>query len=149
VDGFTWNLRVRSSGDDRATAYVRKHQFDIGAPLQFDQEYGQVTALEYVLAALGAEIVNGLKARCRRRRIPVDQVEALVSGELRNPLTYLDVIGEDGNPGFKRITVRAYVSSEEEQAQVEEVWRDLLARSPLICTLAPVVDLDLVLQVMP
>jgi hypothetical protein len=87
MSDFAWNLRVRTAGDGRATAYVRAHQFEIGAPLHFDPQYAGVTALEHVLAALGAELVNGLLARCRRHRLRVDQVEALVGGELRNPLT--------------------------------------------------------------
>jgi hypothetical protein len=65
MSDFAWNLRVRSAGDGRATAYMRAHQFEIGAPLHFDPQYAGVTALEHVLAALGADLVNGLLARCR------------------------------------------------------------------------------------
>ena len=149
LNDFSWNVRVRTGGDGRATTYVRAHQFDVGAPLQFDADYPHVTALEYALAALGAELVNGLVARCRRRRIRVNQVEALVGGELRNALTYLDVVGETGDPGLRRITVRVYASSEEAPAELEQVWSELVARSPLACTLAAAVQLDLTLQVVP
>jgi hypothetical protein len=149
VNEFAWNLRVHAGVDGRATAYVRAHQFEVGAPLHFDPDYAHVTALEYALGALGAELANGMMARCRRRRIHVEQVEVLVGAELRNALTYLDVIGETGDPGLKRVTVRVYASSEAAQDQLEQVWSELLARSPLACTLAAAVQLDLVLQVVP
>jgi hypothetical protein len=64
-------------------------------------------------------------------------------------LTYLDVVGEPGDPGLKRVTVRVYASTEAPEEQVRAVWEALLARSPLACTLAPVVRLELVLQVVP
>ena len=106
MDGFTWTLRVRTRGNGRATVYVRRHQFDVGAPLSFDEQYDGITALEHALGALGADIVNGLAARLRKQRLDVDHVEALVSGALHNPLTYLDVVGEEGHPGLERLTLR-------------------------------------------
>jgi hypothetical protein len=45
--------------------------------------------------------------------------------------------------------VRVYASSEEAPGEVEQVWSELLARSPLACTLARAVQLDLSLQVVP
>ena len=50
-----------------------------------------MSALEYVLGAIGADLVNGLQMLGRRRRIAIEQVEARVEGELNNPLTYLGV----------------------------------------------------------
>jgi hypothetical protein len=83
--------------------FVRKHQFPVGAPLQFDAEYDAITALEYVLGAIGADVVHGLQTLARKRRVDIDQVEAVVQGELNNPLTYLGVVGADGPPGLEKI----------------------------------------------
>ena len=49
-----------------------------------------------------ADLVNGLQTLGRRRRVVIDQVEAVVEGELNNPLTYLGVVGETGHPGLER-----------------------------------------------
>lgn len=91
---YSWRARVFSSHQNRATVYIRKRQFEVGAPLQFDQEYDGVSALEHVLAAIGADLTNGMQAICRKRRLDVDRVEALVVGELNNPLVHLGVVGE-------------------------------------------------------
>src|SRR5947208_51170 len=96
---FAWRARVRATRRGQATAYVRKHQFTVGAPVQFDEQYDQVTALEYVLAAIGADLVKGFQSAADRRRLTVDQIEAVVSGQLDNPLVHLGVVGEAGHPG--------------------------------------------------
>lgn len=142
-DEFTWHVRVRSTDRDTATAYVRGHQFTVGAPVQFDQEYSRVTALEYVLAALGADVVNGFRIVARRRRVAVDQIEATISAALNNPLVHLNVIGEEGHPGVEHAAVRVYVSTDSDEQHVQQVWEETLARSPLVRTLAPAIKLEL------
>ena len=77
-----------------------------------------MSALEYVLAAIGADLVNGLQTLGRRRRVAIEQVEAVVEGELNNPLTYLGVVGETGHPGLEKVRVRVYLASPEEEAVI-------------------------------
>jgi uncharacterized OsmC-like protein len=149
MDGFAWELRVRSTGRDRSTAYVRQHRVEIGAPLSFDARDEQVSALEYVLAAVGADLVNGLGAIARRRRIPIDGIEAVVRGRLNNPLTYLGVVGEEGHPGLELITVRVYVATDEDGEGLRLAWEELLRASPLVNTLRPSVQLELSLREIP
>src|SRR5258708_1750911 len=132
MDRFSWNLRVRSTGRGHARAYVRTHQFEIGAPIHFDEQYDHVTALEYVLAALGADLVNGFHILARKRRVSVDHIEAVVSGEINNALTHLGVVGEEGHPGLERIVIRVYVGSEDSEERLWQVWYDMLEKSPLV-----------------
>lgn len=147
MDNAAWNLRVSGPGKDRAIVYVRRHQFEVGAPVCFDEQYDHITALEYVLGALGADIVNGLRSRADKRRVQIDGIEATVSGELNNALTYLDVIGEAGHPGLEKSSIKVFVSSDEPEEEVRRVWEEVLEKSPLVRTLRPVVDLDLSIRV--
>src|SRR5262245_58663616 len=96
MEPYRWSARVTSrvpspdsGGRSIADAWVRKHRFTVGAPLQFDREDARVSALEYVLGAFGADLVNGLHAVARERRIPLETAEAVVNAELENPLTTL------------------------------------------------------------
>ncbi len=146
MDSLSWKVRIRSTAKDRATAYVRKHQVDIGVPLQFDEEYDGVTALEHVLAALGADLVNGLCALAQRQRLSIDDAEAVVSGTLNNPLAHLGVVGEEGHPGLEKLAVTVYVSSIDPEEDVRRVWEETVRRSPLAQTLQRAVDLDLTLK---
>ena len=102
MERYPWTLRVRAAGRDRATVFARTQQFSVGALVQFETAYDAITALEYVLEAIGADVVSGLQTVARKRRIEVDHVEAVVEGELNNPLTYLGVVGESGHPGLEQ-----------------------------------------------
>jgi hypothetical protein len=79
--------------------------------------------------------------------VVIEQLEAVVVGELNNPLTYLGVIGETGHPGLEKIRIRVYVASPEEEAIIQSLWQEILAISPLVRTFQAAIQLDLSLQV--
>ncbi len=146
VEKTTWNLRVVAEDRQPARVYVRKHQFTVGVPLQFDPEYGQITALEYALGALAADVVGGLQSISHRRRLTLNNVEAVVSGELNNPLTYLGVVGETGHPGLEHVHMIVYVSSPGSEEDIAQIWKETLQKSPLVNTLKRAVKLDLAIK---
>ena len=147
MEYYTWTLRVSAAGKDRATVFARTHQYSVGAPVQFDAAYDAITALEYVLGAIGADIVNGFQTLARKRRVEVDQVEAVVGGKLNNPLTYLGVVGESGHPGLERVSVKVYVASIAAEEEVRRVWQETLDKSPLVRTFQPAIRFEINLQV--
>ena len=140
---MTWSLRVRSVGRRRAVAYARQHRFEIGAPVEFDERADAVSALEYALGALAGDLVNTFTELARRRRVPLDGVEAVVSGALDNPLTVLEVVGEQGRPVLETVTLKVYVTSPAPSGQIEALWSDAQALSPLTVTLRGALDLQL------
>lgn len=143
MTGITCTLRVTATDDrDVARVSVRRHQFSVGRPIEFDDPSPRVAALEYALGAVGAEVVNGLRTFAARHRVEIDQVEAVVTGELENGLTYLEVIGERGRPRIARIHLKVFVASPDERA-LRCLWDDMLGKLPLICTLGPSVRLDI------
>lgn len=142
-----FTARVTSRPDGKADVHVRKCSFQVGTPLSFDIAYDGVTAVEQALGAFGADLVNGLMARAKKRRVEIDSAEATVEAKLNNPLAYLDVVGEEGHTGIESITARVYVSSFAPQAEIEMVWAEMLERSPLVNTLRQAVKLDLSFKV--
>jgi OsmC-like protein len=144
----TWTLRISALERGQATVFTRRHQFRVGAPLQFDRDDEAVSALEYVLGAMGADLVNGLQILARKRRVAIEQLEAVVVGELNNPLTYLGVIGESGHPGLEKVRIRVYLASPEGGATIQSLWQEMLATSPLVHTFQAALQLELSLQVM-
>ena len=94
---------------------------------------------------MAGEVVSGLRAFAWRRRVDVDQVdqiEAVVTGELEHALAYLEVVGERGRPRIARVHLKVFVASPDEQA-VRRIWEEMLDRLPLVCTLRAAVRLDL------
>ena len=144
MNAITLSLRITAS-DSVARAAVGRRQFPIGRPVEFDEASPHVSAIEYALGAVGGELVNGLREFARRRRIVIDDVEAIVTGELASGLAYLEVIGEHGRPSISRIAVKVFVSSPDER--VRSVFEDMLHCLPLLNTLRHAVDVqvDLVL----
>jgi hypothetical protein len=148
MEPHTWRLRVSATGGGQATVYSRQHQFRIGAPLDFDRASPTLSAMEYALGALGADVVNGLQLLAHQRRVGIEQLEAVIIGELNNPLTYLGVIGESGHPGVEKVSIKVYVASLAEETAIQHLWQEVLARSPLVRTFRHAVQLELILQVL-
>ncbi len=122
---------------------VRKRGFEVGAPLSFDSAYDGVTAVEQLLGAMGADLVNGLLARAKKRRVEIDSAEATVEATLNNPLMYLDVVGEQGTTAIERVVARVYINTFAQESEIQELWAAMLERSPLVNTLKQAVKLDL------
>jgi hypothetical protein len=134
MDTLAFSLRVTAPDPDVARISVGRRQFSIGRPLEFDEASPHVAAIEYALGAVGGEIVNGLRAFANRRRLSIDAVEAVVSGTLENGLTYLEVIGEQGQPRIARIHVKVFVAAGD-AAATRILFEHVLDRLPLVCTL--------------
>src|SRR5688572_13207306 len=112
-----WSLRLtRALGEGTASAYARKLRVQVGAPLTFDEQYPHLTALELALAALAADLVNGFAALAQQRRVEIQQLEAVVHGELDNPLVHAGVIGVEGTPALDQISIKVYASSLEDES---------------------------------
>src|SRR5438270_10453427 len=135
---------LRVTVPERAVARVSvgRRNFSIGRPVEFDDASPHLSALEYALGAVGGEIVNGLREFARRRRLTIDAVEALVTGELENGLAYLEVIGENGPPRIRRMAIKVFVASVDNQA-TRALFDETIARLPLVSTLRDALDLEL------
>jgi hypothetical protein len=144
--GLTCTLRVTTPDREIARVSVRRHQFDVGRPIEFDDAAPRIAALEYALGALGGEIVNGLRVFAARRRLEIDHVEAVVTATLAHELAYLEVVGEGGPPRLARLHLKVFVASPHASG-IRQLWPDLLERLPLLDTLRLAIptDLDLIL----
>jgi OsmC-like protein len=143
TDTSQWRLRVTATGSDDARVSMRRHQFKVGKPIDFDVESGLVSALEYALSAVAAEIVGGLRVFAKRRRIEIDHVEAVVDGHVDNALAYLEVIGESGRPRVSKVVIKVFVGSSHDDETMQRLWADTLERLPLVQTFRDALALDI------
>ena len=146
VPDHAWDVRARMSGDG-ATVYCRTHSFTLGAQVALRESDPHPSAIEGLLGALSADLIQGFRASAKRRRIEVDGIEASLSGRLDNALTYLGVIGEEGHPGLASVRGVVYVTADAEDSAVQEMWRETLSRSPLYNTLCRCAQLDIELHI--
>lgn len=142
MTAITISLRVTAPGPAVAHVSVGRRHFSIGRPVEFDEASPHVAAFEYALGAVGGEVVNGLREFARRRRLTIDAIEALVTGDLQDGLAYLEVIGERGRPRISRIAVKVFVASPDDNA-IRSLFTDTIERLPLVSTLRETIDLDI------
>lgn len=140
-------LRVHSENADKATAYARQQRLEIGRPHTFDEKYEGITALEAFAGALMADIINGLQLRARQRRIAIERIEGVVKVWLKNALTFLAVVGEEGDPSIESVTVQLYVSTLQTEMAVGALLEETLSRSPLYLTLCKAATVKVNFQV--
>jgi len=144
-----WSLRVTGLAGQEARVYSGKHVFSVGRQASFTEEDPFPSAVEYLLGALGGDIVSGFQNQAAKRGVQIDAAELVITGRLDNPMVFLGVIGAEGSAGFGSIAATLYVGSDEDEPTLQEIWRATLATSPLVNTIAHSVPLTLTIQPTP
>lgn len=141
AQGYEWRARVRATGPMRSSVYCRNFSFAVGQAASFEEKDAHPSAVEYLLGALGGDLVAGLADECARAELPVDDIELTLRGRLVDVLAHLGLA--EGDPAFARIEVKCFLSTPGDEAVARAAWARALARSPLVATLRKSVDLDL------
>jgi hypothetical protein len=140
-------VRVQRTAARTARAYGRGQSFDVGSQASLRESDDAPSAVEYLLGALGGDLVCGLERAGEGQGIPIDAVEISLNGRLDNILTHLGVVGEQGHPGFASIEGTAYVASDAEEDAIQRAWQRTLDRSPLYQTLSRCAAVAIALRV--
>ncbi|MCK6549730.1 OsmC family protein [Myxococcota bacterium] len=144
---FDWAVRVVSVGPTEARAYARNHTIVAGEAASLRASDPHPSAIEYLLAALGTELLTGLRREAQRSRVELDAAELSLSGRLDNPLVLLGVVGEEGRAGLSEITGRLYVSTDAEDAVIDGLWKKVLSRAPVFDTLSRATKIAITVRV--
>lgn len=144
--GYRWSVRVRAAAGLTAQVYARNHSFTVGQPADFSAAVEAPSAVDLLLAAMGSDLVVGLKATASRDNVLIDEVECVLRAGLGNVLTHLG-IEEGGNPAVQGISGSLYVATVEEEKTIAALWQTVVARSPLYQTLLRGTPIDIRLEV--
>lgn len=139
---FVWTARVRGTGPLAARAYVRNHEFAVGQPASFSAADTAPSAVDYLLGALGADLVESYAMHASRRGVTPDALEVALRGQLGNPLV-VNGLEDTGRPGFVAISATLYVRADADDQTLMAIWQEVLRRAPLVDTLRSAVQLDL------
>lgn len=140
--GYNWS--VRAQGDDGLTAkvFARNHTIYAGQPADFSVQVDAPSATDYLLASLASCLIVGFKANASRMNLTVDAVECSLKGQLDNALYHLG-LEDTGSPAFAKIHGAFYVSSPDDEEDLETCWDVTRDRSPIYQTLQPNVTIDI------
>jgi TusA-related sulfurtransferase len=142
---FEWRARARSIGHQHSKVYARNFSFDVGQPASFEEKDSYPSAIEYLLGAVAASLTTGFASDCTRAGVEVDDIEISISLRLHNILAHLGV--EEGDPSFKSIEGKCFVSTFEDEDTVRKIWAGTVSRSPLVATLKKGMDIDIRLAI--
>jgi hypothetical protein len=140
-------VRVQRTTGRVARAYARAQSFDVGSQVGLRDSDAQPSAVEYVLGALGGDLVCGFERAAEGQGVPLHAIEISLNGRLDNILTHLGVVGEEGHPGLASIEGTAYVGSDADDAAIQRAWQRTLDRSPLYHTLTRCASVSIALKV--
>jgi len=139
----SWTVRVQVADAKAASVRAGKSSFVVEGQASFDDLAAHPCAVEYLLGALGGDLVCGFRSQAARRGVVVEDLELSIAGRLNNALAHVGVIGEEGHAGLEAVNGTLYVSAEAGDAELAEIWRATLRHSPLVQTLQRCVDLSL------
>jgi TusA-related sulfurtransferase len=131
---YEWRVRVRKSAPLVETVYCRNFSFTAGQPASFEEKDAHPSAIEYLLGALGADLVAVFAGECSRAGLTVDDIELTVRGKLHNVLVHLGL--EEGDPSLRFVEINCFASTMDEESAVRVAWERTLARAPILATLA-------------
>ena len=144
-----WAVRASRIGPIESRVYTRNHSFAVGAQASLRDSDAHPSAIEYMLGALGSDLLRGFETQAARRQITVHAGEISLQGRLDNVLTHLGVIGETGHPGLVSVRGTLYVSVDADESALEEMWQAALERSPLYQTLCRCASMEICVRAAP
>jgi len=139
----SWTVRVQAAESGTAAVRAGTCSFVVEGQASFGEGGDHPCAVEYLLGALGGDLVCGFRSQAADKGIALEALELSLVGRLNNALAHVGVIGEDGHAGLEAVTGTLYVSVETGEAGLSEIWRATLRRSPLVQTLQRCVKLSL------
>ena len=136
---YEWRVRARFSGNQEATLFARNFTWKLGQPASFEEKDDHPSAMEAMLGALAAELVNSFATACRQNGLGIDELEATTKAKLHNVLAHLGM--EEGDPSLASADVTVFITSPAAGGELRSVFAAVLGRAPLyqtLCKAAPV-----------
>ena len=130
---YEWRLRLRATGNRAATAYCRNFSFAVGQPASFDESDDHPSAVEYAVAALAADLLNGFSTQARQLGLDIEDIECSAKARLDDVLAHLGL--SEGDPSLSVIDLTLFVTSPEKGDVLRAAWDTVRHRSPLLRTL--------------
>ena len=134
-NGAFVSARAVSSSPSAVTFYARALEAEVGVPMSFDIVEPKLSGVEYLLGALASDLLGGFRRLVHRRRLVVDELEAVLKAEVIDTLAYLGVVGESGTPRISSISVKVYAGTGAPEREVRALWEESLTLAPIINTL--------------
>jgi uncharacterized OsmC-like protein len=92
------------------------------------------SAHEQVLSAMGSCMTVGFIVNATKRGVKVQDLEITVEGYFDNIRKWAGV-EDSGNPGYGKISAKAFVRADADEATLRDIWRLAVEGSPVTQTI--------------
>jgi TusA-related sulfurtransferase len=130
---YEWRVRARLAGSQEAAVFARNFSWKLGQPASFEEKDDHPSAIEAMLGALAAELVNSFATACAQRGVVIDELEATAKGKLHSVLAHLGMA--EGDPSLASADITVFVTSPASGEALRAVFAEVQARAPLFQTL--------------
>jgi TusA-related sulfurtransferase len=131
---FEWKVRAAWTGGLKTRVYARNHALDVGQPASFETADEAPAAVETLLAAVGGCLVSGFAWRLSQRGLELRAAELSIGAKLDNVLRFLG-LDDSGSAGLSHVHGVLYVDANGLDDELEELWKQTVARSPVVSSL--------------
>ena len=129
-----WKSRVVWQGGMRAKSYMRNHVAEMDEPGDLTATDVAASAHEQVLSAMGSCMTVGFIVNATKRGVKVLDLEITVEGYFDNIRKWAGV-EDSGNPGYGKISAKAFVRADADEATLRDIWRLAVEGSPVTQTI--------------
>ncbi|WP_328396160.1 OsmC family protein [Nocardia sp. NBC_00416] len=135
VAGFSgpWTATTRWRGGFRVDAEVRTHTVAFDEPADLTARDSAPTPHEYLLAAVGACITDGLVLHATLAGIGIRRLSVEVTGTFENILRWAE-LSPEGNPGFGGLEITGTLDADADPERLTALWNRALSGSPVAQT---------------
>ena len=133
AQNYEWRVRARLAGNQETAVFARNFSWKLGQAASFDEKDDHPSAIEALLGALAAELVNLFSTSCAQRGVVIDELEATAKGRLHSVVAYLGL--EEGDPSLASADITVFVTSPASGETLRSLFAEVLARAPLHSTL--------------
>lgn len=130
---YEWRVRTRLTGSQEATVFARNFSWKLGQPASFDEKDAHPSAIEALLGAIAAELVNSFATACFQNGLILDELEATAKARLHNVLAHLGM--EEGDPSLASVEITVFITSPASGDVLRSVFAEVQNRAPLFQTL--------------
>ena len=129
-----WKSRVVWQGGMRAKSYMRNHVAEMDEPGDLTATDVAASAHEQVLSAMGSCMTVGFIVNATKRGVKVQDLEITVEGYFDNIRKWAGV-EDSGNPGYGKISAKAFVRADADEATLRDIWCLAVEGSPVTQTI--------------
>ncbi|WP_125711032.1 OsmC family protein [Companilactobacillus zhongbaensis] len=139
---YNINLRAVSKNKEKSKIYLDNTIYDIDKEISFDSENTEPTSTTHFVDALASSIIFSITNYDKKHDDVVDEIEGKFSFQLTNPLSYIGVIGYEGEPKIDKVDLTLYIVSFAEEEELTKLCEKAMKNSIILNSIKDSIEVN-------